>query len=318
LYLALTSFYFTTVQQRPLSAHFTFFPQAGNNAPLRGHKAELFEGGIRNNALIYSKSTRFVPTAMRGASYDGGLVHVTDWHAAFANISGSTLKGFELDGNEKVFAAVIANGTSPRTEFLVNIYDGDTMGPSGAAYVDWPYKLYLNVSNATWTPIPTGNDDDEVEVEMQYTFGVDEATGGQGWVGGTDDFEYVPSIGSELNMAHPVDRAIAKAWGHASANSANSADSADSELVDDEAAAPTISALFNLDTDPTEHHNLIAQSAMSATVAAITAKINAMRAKAMPPCSNGGTKAGAGQGCAYADPAAVAAAEKVGAWLPWY
>jgi arylsulfatase A-like enzyme len=79
-----------------------FCPQAGNNAPLRGHKAELFEGGIRNNALIYSKSTKFVPTAMRGSSYDGGLVHVMDWHAAFAKISGSTLQGFELDGNEKV------------------------------------------------------------------------------------------------------------------------------------------------------------------------------------------------------------------------
>jgi hypothetical protein len=203
-----------------------------------------------------------------------------------------------------VFAAVVANSTSPRTEFLVNIYDGTSMGPPGAAYVDWPYKLYLNVTNATWTPIPTGNDDDEAET--QYMFGVDEATAGQVWVDGTDDFVYIPAIGSELNMAHPVDRSIALAWGYGSTGN-----------DDDEAARPTISALFNLETDPTEHHNLISQSAMAATIAKITAKINAMRAQAMPPCSNGGTKAGTGQGCGYSDPAAAAAATKTGAWLPW-
>ena len=54
---------------------------AGNNFPLRGHKAELYEGGIRNNAVIYSRSAALVPEAMRGATYKGGLVHVTDWHA---------------------------------------------------------------------------------------------------------------------------------------------------------------------------------------------------------------------------------------------
>jgi hypothetical protein len=78
-----------------------------------------------------------------------------------------------------------------------------------------------------------------------------------------------------------------------------------------------MSALFNLETDPTEHHNLISQSAMAATVAKMTAKINAIRAEAMPACSNGGTKAGTGQGCSYMDPAAAAKASKTGAWLPW-
>ena len=60
---------------------------AGDNWPLRGHKAEVFEGGVRNNALVYSKSTALVPAALRGSTYKGGLVHVVDWHATFLGLA---------------------------------------------------------------------------------------------------------------------------------------------------------------------------------------------------------------------------------------
>ena len=52
--------------------------EAGNNFPLRGHKAELWEGGVRNNALVWSRN--LIPAAMKGGLYSGGLVHVMDWH----------------------------------------------------------------------------------------------------------------------------------------------------------------------------------------------------------------------------------------------
>ena len=44
---------------------------AGNNFPLRGHKAELWEGGIRNSALIYSPSLIPVSHPMYGGEYWG-------------------------------------------------------------------------------------------------------------------------------------------------------------------------------------------------------------------------------------------------------
>lgn len=260
---------------------------AGNNFPLRGHKAELFEGGIRNNAVVYSPSPALLPAALRGTTYAGGLVHVTDLHAGFAKLGGAgaaaiaAAPGFALDGLEGVLGAVLSNATSPRTEFLVNIYDGDTMGPAGAAYVQWPWKLYLGVANATWTPVPTtAADDDETE----------EAGAG---AGAAPELSYVPWIGSSVDMRHPVDRAIARRAPGAS----------------------TLSLLFNLETDPTEHADVYSRH--PDVVAAITAKIDALRAQAMPACSGGGTGAGAGKGCDYSDPAALAAATKSGTWLPW-
>ena len=51
---------------------------AGNNFPLRGHKAELWEGGIRNNAIAWSPT--LIPDAVKGSTFKGGLVHVMDWH----------------------------------------------------------------------------------------------------------------------------------------------------------------------------------------------------------------------------------------------
>ena len=50
----------------------------GSNAPLRGAKGSVLEGGVRGTAILYSASPALVPPAARGSSYDG-LVHVTDW-----------------------------------------------------------------------------------------------------------------------------------------------------------------------------------------------------------------------------------------------
>ena len=63
---------------------------SGNNAPLRGQKGTLWEGGVRNNALVWGS---LLPKSARGSTYSDGLVHVTDWHATFAALGGATLAG---------------------------------------------------------------------------------------------------------------------------------------------------------------------------------------------------------------------------------
>ena len=65
--------------------------EAGNNFPLRGHKAELWEGGVRNNALVWSRN--LIPAAMKGGLYSGGLVHVMDWHGKRSTDMGVDVQG---------------------------------------------------------------------------------------------------------------------------------------------------------------------------------------------------------------------------------
>lgn len=311
---------------------------AGNNFPLRGHKAEVFEGGIRNNAVVYSRSVSLVPEAMRGTTYKGGLVHVTDWHAAFAKLgaggstsAGGDSVGFPIDGIAGVFDAIAGNTTSPRKEFLVNILDDATAGgPVGAAYVEWPWKLYLKVDNATWTPVPTtAGDDDETEGPgaSMYTTAIDVGGGAvveMATVNPEDtDFRYFPSIGSSLDMRHPVDRRIAmRMMQRQGQGQARKGDQGSGVAVanpvpdDDESGDALLSLLFNLEDDPTEHVNLYA--AQPAVVARLTAKIAALRKEAIPVCQNGGVGAGAGKGCSYIDPqASVVAIASGGVWAPW-
>merc|ERR1712048_1391362 len=100
---------------------------AGNNCPeysktglcLRGHKGNLYEGGVRNNALLCSKT--LIPDAMKGQSYSKGLVHVTDWHATLRDLGGASDGGSKAVDGKNVFDAITGNTESPRTEFLLNI-----------------------------------------------------------------------------------------------------------------------------------------------------------------------------------------------------
>jgi len=135
---------------------------AGNNFPLRGEKATLGEGGVRNHALVFGSA---VPTAARGTVYAGGLVHVTDWHVTFASLGGASLEGKDVDGYN-VWPAIISGAASPRTEMLLN-YDPDPIGnPARSAghtgHPQWAYrmgefKLLQNVARSKVHSVPNSS-----------------------------------------------------------------------------------------------------------------------------------------------------------------
>lgn len=74
----------------------------GKNAPLRGSKGTLFEGGTRVDAFIYSP---LLPSTVTGSSYSG-LMHVSDWFPTILDLAGVTTfkskKGYEMDGISQV------------------------------------------------------------------------------------------------------------------------------------------------------------------------------------------------------------------------
>jgi arylsulfatase A-like enzyme len=144
--------------------------QGGGNCPeysqdglcLRGAKGSLWEGGIRNNALLCSKT--LLPSSLKGQTYSKGLVHVMDWHATFRDLAGAKDKEDKpLDGLS-VWDAIVADTDSPRKEFLVNVdpcsghgaCSGEEFafryqGCVGSDCGDW--KLVDTPSGAGWIPI---------------------------------------------------------------------------------------------------------------------------------------------------------------------
>lgn len=141
---------------------------AGNNWPLRGHKAELWEGGVRNTAIIHAPGIIGPSHKMYGGEY-WGLVHMTDWRPSLQGLAGDAKAmekaAFPFDGMD-LWAAVLSNATSPRTEIVINIDPLDMApvlsggGPpsQGAAIRSGKWKLLLSVGNDSWYPVPTGPD----------------------------------------------------------------------------------------------------------------------------------------------------------------
>jgi arylsulfatase A-like enzyme len=95
----------------------------GSNYPLRGSKGEIWEGGVRNHALVWG-SHPDLETA-KGSTYTGGFMHLVDWHATLAHlagVAGSNTHGKkvgDIDGYS-MWEALISNSPSPREELLIH------------------------------------------------------------------------------------------------------------------------------------------------------------------------------------------------------
>ena len=120
------------------------------NAPLRGRKYQLWEGGVRGAACIYSSLIE------NKQQISMEMMHATDWLPTFVHLAGGNASDMKpkdktLDGYN-VWETISTGVQSPRTEVLHNI-----LGKSAALRVG-DYKLLVHVENSTWYPLPTVSD----------------------------------------------------------------------------------------------------------------------------------------------------------------
>ena len=87
----------------------------GNNFPLRGNKATLWEGGTRGPAFIHGSMLQD-----RGR-ISHGLIHVTDWLPTLLSaVGGSNIIPGDIDGVSQ-WSSLVKNTPSPRQTMLYNI-----------------------------------------------------------------------------------------------------------------------------------------------------------------------------------------------------
>ncbi|XP_070556162.1 arylsulfatase B-like [Ptychodera flava] len=138
-----TLFIFTTDNGGPSK------PQnGGNNWPLRGTKATLWEGGTRGVAFIYG-------SILQKTGYvNNEMIHVVDWYPTLLELVGGKPDS-DMDGIN-VWNTLVKGDPSPRKEFVYNI---DEVEPSGAAIRMGDYKLILGYAGAHggWIPPPSVN-----------------------------------------------------------------------------------------------------------------------------------------------------------------
>lgn len=220
---------------------------AGNNMPLRGHKAELWEGGVRNNAIAWGS---LVPEKARGSNYEGGLVHVMDWHATFLELAGATLSPKAPIDGVSVWRAITENMRSPRSELLHNYDPCSGGGPhatscQGVEYAyrmgDW--KLLCGVRNDTYYPLPDGSSTSD-SLSAKPVVHMDAASGSVWW----DHYQGVSGI-----------------------------------LPNDD--SPSSCQLYNITADPTEATDLFAEHPKVARKIAQRVSVIVNGSDYMPPCN---------------------------------
>lgn len=144
----------------------------GNNAPLRGTKGSLYDGGTKVPSFIYSSSEDLISTNIRGSTYHG-LMHMTDWFPTILDLAGIEYTpniGYELDGVSHVEGW--STSISPRTSMVYGMYSGITIGDStssceslSCAVRNTRYKLitsYPDSIGCQWYEVDDTDDDGDI------------------------------------------------------------------------------------------------------------------------------------------------------------
>ncbi|KAL5014583.1 hypothetical protein ScPMuIL_008853 [Solemya velum] len=154
-------------------------PQAhGNNWPLRGGKATIWEGGTRAAAFVHGSGLQ-----KSGYTYDG-MMHAVDWNPTILSAAGGT-PADEIDGVNQ-WPSLSTGSESSRSEFIYNL--DDKLLPDGHAAIRMgDYKLIAGSPGAysgwykpeAFTHLVTdhviydtlyggGNRSQEVDYEMEF------------------------------------------------------------------------------------------------------------------------------------------------------
>ncbi|XP_069119491.1 arylsulfatase B-like isoform X2 [Argopecten irradians] len=136
----------------------------GNNAPLRGCKATLWEGGVHGVGFVHGKALQ------KKGTVSNELLHVTDWYPTLVGLAGGSLNGTKpLDGFDQ-WKTISEGAVSPREVLLHNIDPlfepvGDTLEGSPfdnryRAALRWGnWKLITgNPGAGRWIPEPKSED----------------------------------------------------------------------------------------------------------------------------------------------------------------
>ena len=131
----------------------------GSNWPLKGVKGSLWQGGVRNNAIVHSD--KLLPTDQVGSRFEG-IVHLVDVHAMFLRLAGlsSPSSSLELDGADFWDDITFPSGQVGRSQLLLNMDSAGATsrvpwGGRGAAALLWVtehgvMKLCVNCVESTW------------------------------------------------------------------------------------------------------------------------------------------------------------------------
>lgn len=104
-----------------------------SNYPLQGFKDNMWEGGIRVPAFIYSK--RHLKKRSR---VENGYVHITDWAPTILDLAGYNYRSLKLDGISHA-RTLLRGHKSHRRSMIVNIDEVTNM----ATVICGPWKLIV-------------------------------------------------------------------------------------------------------------------------------------------------------------------------------
>ena len=117
----------------------------GNNWPLRGNKATVFEGGVRGTGFVWGTALH---AGAGGRRLWRGMMHNVDWLPTLVAAAG----GQPPEGKDgvSVWEALVTDGVSPRSEMLLQLTGPHSPRPSDVDMAGVNYQLSAAYMRGPW------------------------------------------------------------------------------------------------------------------------------------------------------------------------
>lgn len=217
-----------------------YLPGSGNNYPLRGGKYADFEGGVRVNAFV---AGGFVPSEKQGSSFEG-VVSIADWYGTFCELAGADAVDYKArQANEWLrgqnLPLLPEVDSIAQWDFIVSGKNGrpDPLQLSSQAVLWFPFKLVTGKQPyGTWQGAVYPNCS-TLEQEAQGPYYAD-----------------LKIYDHKISVGKTVEEEDRLTW------------TADCQE----------GCLFNIEDDPTEHHNLANDPKHAAILAKLHGELQKM------------------------------------------